>query len=174
MDIVGPLKKSKRGNEYILVVCDYATCYPEAFPLKNIDAETVAEKLVEMCQEWEVPQESTGFSPFELLYGRAVRGLLDVLKESWEGKEHCSENIVTYITEMRRHLEETVEVVKENMKKSQGRQKMWYDRRARNKVFKEGDKVLVLLPSSTHKLTAEWQGPYRVKRREERPLRLSM
>ena len=32
----------------------------------------------------EVPQASTGFSSFELLYGRVVRGPLDILKESWE------------------------------------------------------------------------------------------
>jgi transposase InsO family protein len=30
----------------------------------------------------EVPQASTGFSPFELLYGWQVRGPLDILKES--------------------------------------------------------------------------------------------
>ena len=32
----------------------------------------------------EVPQASTGFSPFELLYGRNVHGPLYVLKEAWE------------------------------------------------------------------------------------------
>ncbi|KAL7883860.1 hypothetical protein SRHO_G00015180 [Serrasalmus rhombeus] len=34
----------------------------------------------------EVPQASVGFSPFQLLYGREVRGPLDVLKETWEGQ----------------------------------------------------------------------------------------
>ena len=31
----------------------------------------------------EVPQESLGFSPFELLYGRTVRGPMCILKEVW-------------------------------------------------------------------------------------------
>ena len=31
----------------------------------------------------EVSQASTGFSPFHLLYGRAVRGPLGLLKEMW-------------------------------------------------------------------------------------------
>ena len=35
MDIVGPLLKSCSGNRYILVMCDYATRYPEAVPLKG-------------------------------------------------------------------------------------------------------------------------------------------
>ena len=35
----------------------------------------------------DVPFESTGYSPFELLFGRTVRGPLSVIKESWLGKE---------------------------------------------------------------------------------------
>ena len=46
MDIVGPLPRSARGHQYILVVTDYATRYPEAVPMKNIDADRVAEELV--------------------------------------------------------------------------------------------------------------------------------
>ena len=32
----------------------------------------------------EVPHTSTGFSPFELLYGRQVQGPLDILSETWQ------------------------------------------------------------------------------------------
>ena len=48
MDIVGPLPHSRRGNQYILVVCDYATRYPEAIPLHSIDAGAVAEHLIQL------------------------------------------------------------------------------------------------------------------------------
>ena len=51
MDIVDPLPRSRAGNKYILVHCDYATRYPEAVPLKSIDAESVAEELSKVfCQ----------------------------------------------------------------------------------------------------------------------------
>ena len=42
MDIVGPLPRSRAGNRYVLVLCDYATRYPEAVPLPSTDAEHVA------------------------------------------------------------------------------------------------------------------------------------
>ena len=45
IDIVGPLERTKSGNKYILLMCDYATRWPEAEPLKSIEVECVAEKL---------------------------------------------------------------------------------------------------------------------------------
>ena len=52
MDIVGPLPKSRSGKRFILVVCDYATRYPEAVPLRSIDAEHIAEELVQISHAW--------------------------------------------------------------------------------------------------------------------------
>lgn len=42
IDMVGPLPRTKRGNQYVLVICDYATKYPEAIPLRSQEAEVVA------------------------------------------------------------------------------------------------------------------------------------
>ena len=57
MDIVGPLKCTKKGNKYLLVIMDYATNWPEAFPLRNTLTETVVERLVEVTARLGVPQE---------------------------------------------------------------------------------------------------------------------
>lgn len=113
----------------------------------------------------EVPQESTGFSPFELLYGHQVRGPLDILKESWEEDRKSNESIVEYVFKMRERIAAMRKVAHENQVESQKRQKVYYDRCSSDRSFSEGDKVLVLLPSSNKKLAAEWQGPYVISRR---------
>ena len=57
MDIVGPLPRSRAGHRYILVVCDYATRYPEAIPMKTVDAERVAEELIQLFSRVGIPRE---------------------------------------------------------------------------------------------------------------------
>ena len=52
------------------------------------------------------------------------------------------------------------EIVEENLMRAQKNQKKWYDRTARTRQFNIRDRVLVLLPTSTHKLRAQWQGPF--------------
>ena len=47
MDVVGPLAKTSHGYQYILVISDYATRYPEAYPLRRFTAVSVAEKLID-------------------------------------------------------------------------------------------------------------------------------
>ena len=243
MDVAGPLPRSRSGNRYILVVCDYATRYPEAFALKSVDAENVAEALMTMFsrvgvpkeiltdrgtnftskllaelyrllqvkavrtspyhpqtdslverfnrtlknmlrktvtdegKDWdrllpyvlfayrEVPQSSTGFSPSELLYGRAVRGPLDVLRESWEGEKQSDESVVSYILSVQEKLAKMSELVGENATRAKAQQKKWYDQNARSREFQPGEQILVLLPTSTSKLLAQWQGSYPIVRR---------
>ena len=240
MDIVGPLPRSEKGNRYVLVVCDYATRYPEAVPMRHIDAASVADELIKIFsrvgvpqeiltdqgsnftsqllaelyrmlhvkpirttpyhpqtdglverfnqtlklmlrkttakegKDWdrllpfllfayrEVPQASTGFSPFELLYGHQVRGPLDILSESWQSDEKSDESIISHILSTREKLEKMKELADTNVEQAQLQQKQWFDRNAREREFQAGDMVLLLLPSSTSKLLAQWQGPFKV------------
>ena len=53
----------------------------------------------------EVPQASTGFSPFELLYGHHVQGPLDVLSETWQSSTKSEESVVSHVLSIRDKLE---------------------------------------------------------------------
>ena len=75
----------------------------------------------------EVPQVSTGFSPFELLYGSVVRGPLDVVKEAWESEQaeqsSADEIVVSYVLSIQDKLSQMAELMQANMEKVQETQK---------------------------------------------------
>ena len=45
IDCVGPLPKTKRGNQYLLTIMCVSTRFPEAIPLRNIKAKTIVQAL---------------------------------------------------------------------------------------------------------------------------------
>ena len=48
---------SESENWYVLVICNYATRYPEAIPLRIIDTENIAEELIQLFAQVGVPEE---------------------------------------------------------------------------------------------------------------------
>ena len=54
----------------------------------------------------EVPQATLRLSPFELLYGRDIRGPLDVLREEWIQNAETDKDILTYIMEVKDRMGE--------------------------------------------------------------------
>ncbi|KAL1248768.1 hypothetical protein QQF64_022086 [Cirrhinus molitorella] len=243
MDLVGPLPKSARGHEHILVIVDYATRYPEAVPLRKATAKAIAQELfllfsrvgipaeiltdqgtpfmsrlmADLCRllqvkqlrtsvyhpqtdglverfnqtlkqmlrrvtaedrrDWdrmlpyvlfgvrEVPQASTGFTPFELLFGRQPRGLLDVAREAWEQQPAPYRTTVEHVKEMRERIDRVMPLVREHMVKAQQAQQRHYNRAAQPREFQPGDHVMVLVPNTACKFLASWQGPYTVTKK---------
>ena len=58
MDIVVPLPKASNGYQYILVISDYATRFPEAYPLRRFTAVSVADKLMDLFSRVGVPNKT--------------------------------------------------------------------------------------------------------------------
>lgn len=112
----------------------------------------------------EAVQESTGFSPFELLFGRVVRGPLAILHELWTGEvdEPDTKTTYQYVLDLKDRLEATCQVAQENLGKSAEKYRRQYNRKAKDRKFEVGDEVLLLLPSDTNKLLMHWQGPFKV------------
>ena len=244
LDCVGPLPKSKRGNQYLLTIMDPTTRYPEAIPLKNITSKTIVKHLIHFftsvgipkqiqsdrgsnftsnffqqivdelniehvtstayhpqsqgclerfhqtlksmlkkyCLEnqgdWdesidfllfalrESPQESLGYSPFELLYGRQIRGPLKLLKDQWftQGSP-SSPSVSDYISNLKNKISEVRSFAKSNLAKSQTKMQQNSLPNSIMRSFKPGDKVLLFLPTPGNALQSNFMGPYVVAKK---------
>ena len=107
----------------------------------------------------ELVQETLGFSPFELVFGRTVRGPLKLLTEKWLN-DATDTNLLEYVSTFKYKLNRASEIARENLKEAQTKMKKWYDKDAKSREFSPGDKVLVLVPIPGHPLQARYHGPY--------------
>lgn len=113
----------------------------------------------------EVPHEETGFAPFDLLYGWPVRGPTQVLKDYMTGDDPVTKSVIEHVVSIQNNLAEVMAVVKENLERRKQQVKHWYDKSAVERRFNPGDEVLILLPSDSKKMSAQWKGPFRVIQR---------
>ena len=110
----------------------------------------------------EIPNDSLKFSPFELLYGRNVRGPLSILHELCTNSEIDDDLKSTYqhVLDLRAKLQEMAKVAVSNAEISSRKYKEYFDRKAKPRKFIKGDEILIMLPNKSNKFLMQWKGPY--------------
>jgi hypothetical protein len=107
--------------------------------------------------------ETLGISPYQAVFGRAAIGPLQLLCDDWIGKRPLPLDIAKapceYLTDLERKLQIASEYAMQHADREQTRYTHAYNLRSRDKSFQVGERVIYLMPSSTHKLTRTWQGP---------------
>ena len=108
------------------------------------------------------PNRDTGFSPFELVYGRRVRTPLDVIHQGWAQEEFEDLNCGEWADWLVNKLECWHDVMRERGVEASKRRKDEFDKKALNRELELGDLVLIRKPGLTAKLEESWQGPFPV------------
>ena len=179
-DLVAPLPRTKHGHQYLLTFICLSSKYPEAIPLKRVDAVSVAEAMVDVFSRIGIPYEmltdqgsvfmgrltkelygllnidhlrafpynsqtdgclhrwhgslkhmlrkcedrkaqwgillkyflfayrfshsNTGFSPFEIIFGKPARGHLYILREGWLEGEVQEIHVVEWVNKLSERL----------------------------------------------------------------------
>ena len=109
----------------------------------------------------EVVQESTGFSPNELVFGHTVRGPTAVLADEW-GVAEVPVNVLDYVSGFRYRLYEARAAARHKLGKAQSKMQRLFNRKAEHRSFNVGDKVLALLPLLNSPFQAKFSGPYEI------------
>ena len=93
------------------------------------------------------------------MYGRHVRGPMQILKQLWTGNIEQEEvkSTYDYVINLQEKLEATMKIAMDNLENAKGRYKSCYDRKTKPKLLKVGDPVLILQPNKQNLLQTQWQ-----------------
>lgn len=111
----------------------------------------------------ESSNETLGTSPYMMVYGRLPSNSLKVLVENWTKNDDLPFNLgkstVEFLAELQRSLKSIHEQASTHAQHEQRRYVNHYNLRSRDKQFKVGQLVIVLIPDCNNKLMCQWQGP---------------
>ncbi|KAJ8014924.1 hypothetical protein DPEC_G00020820 [Dallia pectoralis] len=110
--------------------------------------------------------ETTGFTPYELMFGRQPRLPVDLafgLPVNHQSGSHSQ-----YVRNLKSQLENSYKVATENAKKTASRNKTRFDKHVVDSTLKEGDRVLVrnVRLRGKHKLADRWESDVYVVQRQ--------
>ena len=108
------------------------------------------------------PNRDSGFSPFDLIYGRHVRTPLDILHQGWAQREFEQLDTDEWAQWLVERLECWHDVARERGECASSKRKKEFDRKALDRVLEEGDMVLCRIPGAAAKLEESWHGPYKI------------
>jgi transposase InsO family protein len=242
IDISGPYFPSKHGHRYILAIIDYFSKFPVLIPLRRVDANTVARKVLqhwivlfgapevihsdrgtnfeselfhEQCRLFGIEktktspyypqadglverlfrtikplisatvkkqgicwcealpivemglrctlQSSTGFSPFEVIFGKRMR--LPIVWQVPDAPVTQLKNTTysQYIWELQERLDQVRNDVESGLRRAIQRQSYYYNKNKTCQPLQVGDSVLVKVENAAGIFPiSQYQGPYRV------------
>ncbi|RUS83876.1 hypothetical protein EGW08_008357 [Elysia chlorotica] len=110
---------------------------------------------------------SLGFSPFFLLFGRAPRGPMAIFRESITRNRSSDETNLNYhyTIDLHNRIRDSCRIAQQNVATVASESRNRLEPKSQLKVFEPGDKVLVLLPDSSGKLSLSLKGPFEVVRK---------
>ena len=110
---------------------------------------------------------ASGYSPFELLFGRQGRSHLTFLKELWTGRNDDPETKDTYqyVLDLQNRIAETCDFAQKELSKVRDRNRKQFNTNAKLRQLKPQDRVWVLNTRSQGKFDFNWIGPATVLER---------
>ena len=108
------------------------------------------------------PNKDTGFSPFELVFGRSVRTPLDILHQGWAQMSFQELDVDEWSEWLVARLEIWHDLLRDKSTEASKGRKKSYDRKTVDRTLAKGDKVWCRIPGMTQKLKESWHGPYEV------------
>ena len=106
--------------------------------------------------------ESTGYTPYCLMFGREARLPIDAVLKLY----NVDEDTLTYpeyVIHQKKQIEQTERLVRENLRRAQVKQKT-YDSKSVGRLYQEGDRVWYRnrLRNARKKFIKRWCGPWRI------------
>lgn len=101
--------------------------------------------------------ETTGFTPYELMFGRQPRLPVDLIFNTTVSQDNPKFHS-QYVQSLKTHLQESYKLAQKNAAKSGERNKIRFDRKVTESSLEEGDRVLVrnVRVRGKHKLADRW------------------